>query len=624
MLLTGSHLRALDALLASVAAGQQEHVARDEDTLRVLELEALVHRGLDRNYALTDQGREAARLLNRMREHGLLPRSDQVEPTWRFLGSEVLAALAAAERAGEQVGPLTADLLQTRGLAQVSRDPERKTRSLHLTSYGTAWLDFARRTRPHIEVTGDLANSIHALPPAYADPHRLGIPPGHATQLEALRFIVWSVPDRTVFTFTALGQAVYTALRMGGYPIADIVLDDAILTLLATIAEKGAGALQPEQLARVQMLGYAGADGSLTPAGEAALLARRHRDTTPSRPPATFTINRHEAELLDSVRRLSERNEPTTKDALHTMFVDDLERRFQAFVGKYGRKIREVPARKRQEEEMLAEMRDRDRAFGSLAVLDEWLVHLESFDLLHGQGEGNVTVYRLTPHGLRVVEMQGATPHTITGMAVKAIEITKVASDFYALAAAWVDRAREEELIGPSGITQAGRFYAWLAEHAKRWPALTRREAQTLLDLPQVTQPSTVDEESGQANILDRLEARGLVERLVDGQVVRTELGDLLAKAVAGALELAYPVTPAIVRLLLAVRQVGESLYVKEEKVRIPPKQWDEVQRLTGLGPDEFQETVQLARLGNYLGKANLTEAGKEVLEVLAKGSAGA
>ncbi|MGZ3673164.1 MAG: DUF505 family protein, partial [Ktedonobacterales bacterium] len=242
MLLTGSHLRALNALLASEAAGQQRHFVGDEDTYRVLELDALVRRDPDQDYALTDQGREAARLLDQMQEQGLLPQSDQVEPTWRFLGSEVLAALAAAERAGDQVGPITADLLQTRGLAQVTRDPKRKVSSLRLTSYGTAWLDFARRTRPHIEVTGDLANSIHALPPAYADPHRLGIPPGHAAQLEALRFIVWSVPDRAVFAFTTLGQAVYEALRLGGYPIADIVLDDAILTQVATIAEQGAAA----------------------------------------------------------------------------------------------------------------------------------------------------------------------------------------------------------------------------------------------------------------------------------------------------------------------------------------------------------------------------------------------
>ncbi|MGZ6387633.1 MAG: DUF505 domain-containing protein [Ktedonobacterales bacterium] len=624
MLLTGSHLRALNALLASEAAGQQRHFVGDEDTYRVLELDALVRRDPDQDYALTDQGREAARLLDQMQEQGLLPQSDQVEPTWRFLGSEVLAALAAAERAGDQVGPITADLLQTRGLAQVTRDPKRKVSSLRLTSYGTAWLDFARRTRPHVKITGDLANSIHDLPPAYADPHRLGVPGGHAAQLEALRFIVWSVPDRAVFTFTTLGQAVYEALRLGGYPIADIVLDDAILTQVATIAEQGAAALQPELLARVQMLGYAAADGSLTPAGQAALRAQHFLDAPPVRPPATFTISRHEAELLDTVRQLSERSEPTTKDALHKVLVDDLERRYQAFVGKYGRKIREVPARKRQEEEMLAEMRNRDRAFGSPAVLDEWLVHLESFDLLHGQGEGDVTVYRLTPHGLRVVEIQGDTPHTVSGMAVKAIAITTTAGYFYAPAQAWVDRAREEELIGPFGITQAGHFYAWLAEHAKRWPALSRQEAQTLLNLPQVEQPSAGEEGSEQAYILDRLEARGLIERLVDGQVVRTELGDPLAKAVAGALELAYPVTPAIVRLLLAVRQVGESLYVKEEKVRIPPKQWDEVERRTGLGPQEFQETVQLARLGNYLGKANLTEAGEEVLEVLAKGSPGA
>jgi len=115
---------------------------------------------------------------------------------------------------------------------------------------------------------------------------------------------------------------------------------------------------------------------------------------------------------------------------------------------------------------------------------------------------------------------------------------------------------------------------------------------------------------------LEKLEARGLIERLVDGQIVRTGAGQLLTKAVSGARHLGNPVTPAIVRLLAAIRQVG-TLYVKERKVRIQPQQWVEVERLTGLGPQEFKEAVQVARVGQYIGEANITEAGLDLLAVL-------
>lgn len=58
---------------------------------------------------------------------------------------------------------------------------------------------------------------------------------------------------------------------------------------------------------------------------------------------------------------------------------------------------------------------------------------------------------------------------------------------------------------------------------------------------------------------------------------------------------------------------------MKAPKVRTPLRQWDEVEQLTGLRPDEVRETVHLAKLGRYLGDAGLTEAGTDVLEVLAK-----
>jgi hypothetical protein len=46
------------------------------------------------------------------------------------------------------------------------------------------------------------------------------------------------------------------------------------------------------------------------------------------------------------------------------------------------------------------------------------------------------------------------------------------------------------------------------------------------------------------------------------------------------------------------------------------PHQWREVERLTGMGPQEFKDVVHVARMGQYIGETALTEAGLELLEV--------
>lgn len=159
-----------------------------------------------------------------------------------------------------------------------------------------------------MEITGDLANSIHEMLPAYADPHELRIPAGHRAQLEAMRLLVWSVPDGEVFTFTAVGRAVYEALRKGGFPIADAVLDDVILTMLATLADTGAAATALQLLVeigrgmvvllRLQM-GRMDAGAFLSAAAVNDAVRRRHAfillDGKPGGLPAD--VERHRAEL---------------------------------------------------------------------------------------------------------------------------------------------------------------------------------------------------------------------------------------------------------------------------------------------------------------------------------------
>jgi hypothetical protein len=651
MLLTAAHLRTLKALAPSEGVMHPSaRVSEDEDDLyRVLDVQGLVRPPTNQGYTLTDDGREALHLLQEMLAAGVLPEIAEAPAGWRFLGSEVLASLAAAERVGGQVGPVALDLLRARGFVDAPA-AKRARGTTCLNRFGTTWLEWARRHHPRLEITTALAQSVRRMPVAYAEPHLLDIPASHRAQLEAMDLLAWSVPDGQSYTLSALGHAVHDALTEGGYPVADVVLNDELLSQLATLQERGKEAIAQEQLANVQALGSVDAQGQLTPAGQAALRARHLREAEPAHHPATFAIGHEEAELLGVMHRLSEGDESakqqaTTKGALHKALIERLDRRYQEMVGRYGRTINEVPARKREAETLLAELRERDRAFADPASLDDLLVHLGSFDLVRTEGSGHETVYRVTPlgHVLLQGQDQEQTPHDVTSAAVKAITLTTTTGRFQAPASEWVRQARAQGLIGSVGITSAGRLYARLATQGTRWPSLTREEARVILHLPEVEPPARdrrpgaeaedevedkatdqgTDEEQLE-HALDRLEARGLIDRLVDGHIVRTETGQLLTRAVSGALELARPVTPAIVRLLAAVRQVGTTLYVKEEKVRRPPSQWEEVERLTGLGPDDFKETVHLARLGQYLGDASLTEAGEDLLAVLAQGKSAA
>lgn len=654
MLLTIDHLLALDALAASEAAGHALYtIAEDPHTqnlFRVLELQGLVVPEAVQSYRLAYLGYEALRLLGSMQAAGLLPRNDaageypQLKAGWRFLSSEVLAALEAAARKGGRVGPLTEELLSVRGFteAKTSTDEEQQRSSLRLNVHGEAWLNFARSSRPHLEINSDLAHAIQRMHSGYADMHQLGMRPEHIALLEAMELLTWSVPDGEIATLTTLGQAVYEALRKGGYATADVVLDEPILDVLALVEERGSASLTSEQLMELQNLGYVDEDGVVSVAGQAALRAYYLLHQEVHGRNGAFAITEEEVELLAAIHQLEQQRdggegstEEPSKEHLHRVLVERLAESYKELIRRYGRTIADSSrvARKRQAQEVLEQLKERDQEFNlkdrehwfkQVLNIDELLVGLESLGLVQDESEGGTTLYRLTPQGQEVLGEQSETPRDIRATAVKAI--TSVRGRFSGLATAWIEQAREEGLIGTGGITQSGRLYARLAEHYTRWTTLTQLEAQTLVKLPEVDMymvnrsvklHATAQEEK-QVWALDKLEARGLIERLVDGQIVRTEAGQLLARAISDALELAYPVTPAIVRLLSAIHQVG-TLYVKEPKVRIAPHQWTEVERLTGLEPKAFQEAVYVTRLGHYIGDANINEAGLDLLEALTK-----
>nr|BBH96053.1 hypothetical protein KTA_42520 [Thermogemmatispora argillosa] len=646
MLLTGAHVTALRELARSEEAGQAAYELAEDDhralTYRALELQGLAVLELPRSYRLTYAGREALQLLEEMHrdwqagaleldERGqrlLAGEPGRKEQDWRFLGSDVLAALQAAEYAGGRIGPVTETLLRARGLAEEATDPLHKTTVLRLNRHGRAWLDFARRYRPHLEIDGELANAIQRMIPGYSGRPAPGLSGDFIDLLEAMELITWSLPDGQYYALTTLGEAVYEALRKGGYALGAVVLDEAMLKLLALLVDRGRESLTADQSEQLQGLGFMDPDGRLTPAGEAALRAYALLQSERPVSVRTFALTEAEVEVLlvlqqlGAVRQETAGSPPPDLERLRRELVERLAERYREIVARYGRRLEERSALKRRALELLEELRSRDEWFDSLWNLEELVASLEALALVRAERDGERTLYRLTAYGQRVAEEQQGQVRAISATAVKAVSMAL--TRWTGLATSWVERAREEGLVGSGGgVTRAGRLYAWLAEHCPRQPMLTRQEAEVLVNLPETEPGPFVSEYQASleterlAWALDKLEAHGLIERLADGQIVRTEAGRLLARAVAGATKLAHPITPRIVRLLEAMRQVG-TLYVKERKVRLQPEQWKEVERLTGLGPQEFIETRHVARMGHYIGEVTLNEAGLEVLEAAA------
>src|SRR5260370_7077184 len=111
MVLTTAHLLALNELVGSEDGGHAVRALKEDDPqeyiYRVLELQGLVLLEVPRSYRLTSAGQEALRLLEAMREAALLPPLDQLKNDWRFIGSDILAALHAAKQNKRPLHPLT-------------------------------------------------------------------------------------------------------------------------------------------------------------------------------------------------------------------------------------------------------------------------------------------------------------------------------------------------------------------------------------------------------------------------------------------------------------------------------------------------------------------------------------
>ncbi|NPA30603.1 MAG: DUF505 domain-containing protein [Chloroflexi bacterium] len=545
---------------------------------------------------------------------------------WRWLGSEVIAMLDAAARA-ERVGPKAEQALLDRGLAMRVWDRAKKAEYVILSDAGRAVLDIYTHAHPRLLIDETLAEFIRKVPVGPAPSDRLPTGSHEEHLLEAMRLIAYSVPISDAFAFTALGQAVKRALETGGFGTGTVLSED----LLWALAQHADGEpISEAALARLQALAYVDAAGELLPAGEWALEALRLWWDGPRAEVWTLAVEAEEVEVLQTIDALWNRYAQSgNKDDIPTFgrlrreMIDRKVKEYKALLERYGRRIKEMPKKFQAIAQQFAEAKDLARWYDDNFALRETLYSLESFNLLASEeDDAGREVFRLTDIGRQVLADHAERRRDIPSTAVKAITMTR--KMFSAPALEWWQQAHDAGLVGTAEPTKSGWMYAHLAETLVRKPHLTRFEMEVFHLIPArgMTEGEIYKQLEAKGEdperirwALEKLEARHLIEILPDGNVVETPAGELMDQALAGVPEgFGNPVNPIILRVLAALREVG-TLYVKERKVRVLPRNIQEAWKRSGLSREAFDDALKAARVAGFLGRNAITTAGLLLLE---------
>ncbi len=649
MIVRKEHAQMLERLLRDQDARRPftEIATAEAPVLHELERAGLVRQQTPVRWVLTYSGTALAQVLRDLYAQGPAPYreaddevgGDQVvrearglaapetwPDDWRWLGSEVIAMLDAAARA-ERVGPKAEQALLERGLAVRVWDRHRKAEIVVLSEAGRAVLDIYAHAHPRLLIDEHLADFIRQVPVGPAPADRLPTGSHEEHLLEAMRLIAYSVPVSDAYAFTALGQAVQRALRTGGFGTGTVLSEDLLWALARHADGEDIG---PQALARLQALAYVDAEGHLLPAGEWALEALRLWWDGPRRDVWTLAVKAEEVEVLATVDALWRKHAQTGNDdeiptfaRLRREMIDRKVQEYKALLARYGRRIKDMPKHYQAIAQQFAEAKDLARWYDDNFALREALYSLESFHLLTSEEDAaGREVFRLTDIGRQVLAEQGDRPRDISSTAVKAITMTR--KMFAAPALEWWQQAHDAGLVGTAEPTKSGWLYAHLAETLTRQPHLTRFELEVFHVIPArgMTEEEIYRhlEARGEDRerirwALEKLEARHLIEILPDGNVVETRAGELMDQALASVPEgFGNPVTPLMVRVLRALRAVG-TLYVKERKVRVLPRNLAEAWKRSGLSKEAFDDALTAARVAGFVGRNAITTAGLWLLD---------
>ncbi len=593
-------------------------------------------------YSLTYWGRVLANIIEEMTEKGLIEHPSKWDENFRWLGSEVIMMIETAIENGDIPGPLTEKHLEERGFIE-ERKIEKKGTFKAVNQYAKDIYEIFKNAHPRLIIDRELCQYIKEMPAGPAESSMLPAGGRFPILMGAMRLLAFSVPTSDVYALTALGKEIKAACQTIA-PTLETVISEDIMDSLERAVYEGFDSVSKEEKEVLFELALVDYEGNPLPAGEHLLEAYRIWKERSFKPVKSMNIEIIDAELLKGIEEVWKHHEedpstlPTVDELVHYLFYKPLKE-YKHLLEHYGRRLYQDLGYQKKEEikKKFSEVKTVEELFKSFYekgnewykkmydIVQESLYTLEAFNLIRSENYQGKKVHHLTEHGKKILkDMKTRGFREIPAVAVKAITITN--KEFAAPNVNWYQKGVETYLIGGGEATEAGKMYAQMAYEIRRLPHITRFELQVLHKLPEkgffVKDLYQEFDETWHEEIeyaLNKLEARGYIDVLQNEAIVLTEAGKLIKRALSGTPEgLANPITPLAVRVLEALKKVG-TLYVKEQKVRILPKNIKEAIKLSGLDPDTFEEELVILRASNLVGKSSINEAGLLILEALEK-----